>query len=349
MKLQYGVASVRNRWSQAVSSFAVMLCAAHAVHAQSSDPSTTRLAVLQLDSDAVHDPTARALTDDLRAVFRAREGVKLNVTPISLQQLSAAHDCDSTHNACLNEIATDLEVDVLVFGNLTTESGGEVVHLHRFEVASAEVKSSALATLAQREPPPADVDRKAHELVSDLYELTPARSPFARGRLAAPLQHSTLSGPQADRSLQLTAAGRGISGRKVAGYALLGGAVLSTGLSVFSFVEIDRSQRNDNFERYRRAVGQLRPSARDVCDEAASGQSYGLGSADFAKVKSNCSTGRTFEVLQYVFIGSAVISSGLSAFLLFGAAPQVKVGDAQVTLHPNVGKRGGSVDARFRF
>jgi hypothetical protein len=333
-----------------------MLCAAHAVHAQTTDapnattPSTptTRLAVLQLDSDAVHDPTARALTDDLRAVFRARDGVALNVTPISLQQLSAAHDCDSAQSACLNEIATDLDVDVLVFGNVTTESGGEVVHLHRFEVASAEVKSSALATLAQREPAPEDIDRKAHELVSDLYELTPARSPFARSQLAAPLPHSTVAPPQPG-ALQLKAADQGISGREVAGYALLGGAMLSTGLSVFSFVEIDRSQRNDNFDRYRRAVGQLRPSVRDVCDEAASGQSYGLGSADFAKVKSNCSTGRTFEVLQYVFIGSAVISSGLSAFLLFGAAPRVKFGDAQVTLHPNVGKRGGSVDARFRF
>jgi hypothetical protein len=327
----------------------------HAVHAQSTDTASTpaastpstRLAVLQLDSDAVHDPTARALTDDLRAVFRAREGVELNVTPISLQQLSAAHDCDSTQNACLNEIATDLDVDVLVFGNLTTESGGEVVHLHRFEVASAEVKSSALATLAQREPTAQDVERKAHELVSDLYELTPARSPFARAQMAAPLRPSTIS-EAPDGQLQLKAAGQGISGRKVAGYALLGGAVLSTGLSVFSFVEIDRAQSNDTFERYRRSVGQLRPSVRDVCDEAAGGQSYGLGSADFAKVKSSCTTGRTFEVLQYVFIGSAVISSGLSAFLLFGPQ-QVKVGDSQVTLRPNVGKHGGSLDARFRF
>ncbi|HKP59787.1 MAG TPA: hypothetical protein VJV78_23850, partial [Polyangiales bacterium] len=73
---------------------------------------------------------------------------------------------------------------------------------------------------------------------------------------------------------------------------------------------------NENLEHYRRAVGKMDPNVEDACDEASENHAHGLGSDAFADVKDQCSTGRTFEVLQYVFLGAAAVSGGLGAYFL---------------------------------
>jgi hypothetical protein len=314
-------------------------------------PSPHRVAVLQLDSDAVHDALAHALTEQLRAVIAARSEFVVRATPVSLEQLSLAQDCESTQPDCLDRIASALSVDSLVFGKLNSESDtAEVARLRRYDVASGTLQGSALATLATQESNDAEVSAKAHELIANLFEFSRAHSPFGRDQLN-PKQAALTEATQPTAAERTT---NGLTTRKLTGYALLGGAVLSAGLSVLSFVEIDRAQSNDAFDRYRRSVGQLRPSAKDVCDEAAGGQNYGLDSGSFQRVKSSCDTGRTFEVLQFVFIGSAVLSSGLSAYLLLGGPDQNQrehgfLGVRNLSLHPSVQRRGLALGARLRF
>jgi hypothetical protein len=313
-----------------------------------ADAPAYRVAVLELGIDNVSDSLARRLTERVRSAVAAQSPNTLHDSRASLEQLSLANDCDSTEATCLERIARGLGVDGLVFGKLTNESGAAVAKLELFDVASRSAKGSALATLALNEADATAVDHKAQALVADLFQVGAASSPFARGKVSA---HSA-----AGAELSATAASKPspVDGRKVAGYALLSGAVLSAGMTVLSFAEIDRAESNSSYEQYRRTVGQVRPSVRDVCDEAASGQTYGLDANSFQHVKNSCSTGRTFEVLQFIFIGSAVLSSGLSAYLLFGGSqserpPLGSVGNGKFSVHPSVQKSGGALGLRLRF
>jgi hypothetical protein len=319
--------------------------APRAVRAEAPD---YRVAVLELSIDNVSDGLARQLTERVRSAVAAQSGHTLHDSRASLEQLSLASDCDSAQPACLERIARGLGVDGLVFGRLTNESGAAVAKLELFDVASGSTRGSALATLALNEADAAAVDQKAQVLTADLFQVGAASSPFARGKLSA--HDAAGSEPSATAASKPSS----VDGRKVAGYALLGGAVLSAGMTVLSFAEIDRAESNSSYEQYRRTVGQVRPSVRDVCDEAASGQTYGLDASSFQHVKNSCSTGRTFEVLQFIFIGSAVLSSGLSAYLLFGSEqserpPLGSVGTRTFSVHPSVQKNGGGLGLRMRF
>jgi hypothetical protein len=313
--------------------------------ARADEAKPYRLAVLELGIDDVDDALARSLTDSMRKQLKTRSEYALSDTRVSLEQLSLVQDCDASQPSCLERIARGLSVDGFVFGKLTKETGATLARLRRYDVATQSVKSAALATLATHDGTPDEIARKARELIGDLFELEAARSPFARGQL------KPRSADAIAPSIKISAEKRKLSVRELTGYALLGGAVLSTGLSVLSFVEIDRAQSNDTFDRYRRAVGQMRPNARDVCDEAAAGQSYGLDTRSLERVQKSCGVGRTFEVLQFVFIGGAVISSGLSAYLLLGSDSSERplLGSGNFSLHPSVQRRGVTLGARLKF
>jgi len=308
-----------------------------------------RVAVLELGIDDVDDALARNLTESMRKQLKTHSQYEVSDRRVSLEQLSLAQNCDTDEATCLERIAQGLDVDGFVFGTLTNESGATLARLRRYDAATHAVNNAALATLATRDGTAEQLDRKARELIDNLFELEVAGSPFARGELkphdAAQLDAAAQLGTPPVNKPKL-------SPRALTGYALLGGAVLSAGLSVLSFVEIDRAGSNDTFDRYRRAVGQLRPGVRDVCDEAASGQGYGLDVRSLQRVQKSCGTGRTFEVLQFVFIGGAVLSSGLSAFLLLGSDSDTErplLGRGNFSLHPSVQKRGVSLGARFKF
>jgi hypothetical protein len=321
-----------------------------AVRAQSMTPTQlppTRLGVLELAVDDVGDATARELCEQLRSQLAERPEFQLRDTHVTLAQLSLAENCDSSQEACLAQIARKLAVDSLVFGTMSNDSAAAVARLSRFDAARGAIVGSALATLVRQNAQPEDLEHKASQLINDLFELGQASSPFAR-----PLAREAALAQEIAARKQPDAASDGDSTRNVAGYALLGGAVLSASLSVVSFVEIDRAQRNEAFDRYRRQVGQLRPLTSDVCDEAAGGKRYGLDNGSFNQVKSSCSAGKTFEVLQFVFLGGAVLSGGLSAYLFFSgskAGERPIIGNASFNLQPNVYRRGATLNARFRF
>jgi hypothetical protein len=307
-----------------------------------------RLIVLQLDSENVDDSVARKLTERLQSELRRRPGFELVESPVSLAQLSLGQGCDSGEADCLVRIAEHLNVDGLLFGTLSRDGDVEQARVQHFDLAERALKGSALVTIA---PDLDDVGltRLARELIDVLFQTAPLGSHVAAGELSP--QRAALARPSAVAATAPSLAAD--NSRKVAGYALLGGAVLSAGLSVLSFVEIDHAQSNDAFDRYRRAVGQQRPSVRDVCDEALSQQSYGLDPGSFQRVRSSCATGRTFEVLQFLFIGGAVISGGLSAFLLLGPGSEQPATDKRETshfsLHPSLSRRGATLKARLTF
>ena len=141
----------------------------------------------------------------------------------------------------------------------------------------------------------------------------------------------------------------GASSNDWLGYALLGVAAVSTGLMVYSWSEIDAARNNVNFREYREAVGRADSSETvdDVCAEADAGKAYGLG-ARLENVRGACKRGETFEILQWVFLGSALVSAGLGIYVLLdgeGGEPDA----ARASVSPVLGKGDAGLMLRVRL
>ena len=260
------------------------------------------LALFEIAGDGVHDDLARQLGSALREAVSKTPGHSLTDARVSLEQLSLVHDCDPEQLVCLGKIAKQLGVEGFIFGQLESEGNGAYAKLKLFDAPTQTIKRSAQVMFALRDASEGDIQRKADGLVAQLVGNAPASFEAVAAQPAG-VNTATDESP-------------GISGKRVAGYALLGGAALSVGLSVLAFVSIEQAESNENLEHYRRAVGKMDPNVEDACDEASENHAHGLGSDAFADVKDQCSTGRTFEVLQYVFLGAAAVSGGLGAYFL---------------------------------
>jgi hypothetical protein len=309
-----------------------------------------RMGVLELESDDLDDSFARSFAERLRAAISARHDIQLVPTHVSLAQLSLAQNCDTAETACLARIARGLDVDGFVFGKVTRDRGKPSADLQRYDLAEETVEGMALASFTGPSANAAELERTATTMVSELYgeAEAPVEPPpvMAKPRAAV----ANLRVPVVQARVEPS----GISARRVASYALIGGAVVSAGLSVFSFVQVDHAQHNANYQSYRMAVGQNNPMARDVCSEANAGRQYGLASANFHDAKSACSTGSLFEVLQYVFLGTTVLTGGLATYLLASDSPErarARLDKETFTLRPtpNIAAKSLTLTARLRF
>ncbi|HKU41521.1 MAG TPA: hypothetical protein VJR89_25365 [Polyangiales bacterium] len=332
----------RRQWLQAAA-----LCSWLLATSAAADSGEYRLAVLAFESDEVQDNFAEALAQALREALDARSDYTLHQTHVSLAQLSLSQNCDISHAGCLTAIARSLKLDGFVFGKVTHEGGAPVAVLRRYDLWSEAIDRSALASFSSDAPQQPELERAAHKLLDDL--LGPAPGTHRPNLAVTPATAPKLTTPRT-----LESKDSGPSAGVIAGYALLGGAVLTAGLSVLSFVEVERAEKDPNYERYRLAVGNSsRMNVSDVCDEAAAGRSYGLSPASFRDVKETCTRGMTYEVLQFVFLGGAVVSGGLAAFFLTTGSggdkekASLKTGD--VSLQPSLGRRGFALNAKLKF
>jgi hypothetical protein len=115
-------------------------------------------------------------------------------------------------------------------------------------------------------------------------------------------------------------------------------------------VQVRHAQDDAAFDAYRRAVGRTKPDVEDVCAEIETGADYGLGSAQLAQARGSCSHGKTYQVLQFVFLGTALVSGGVGAFLLLGSGPdQAPTQKPGLALSPAIGKGSLGLHAAWRF
>jgi len=135
------------------------------------------------------------------------------------------------------------------------------------------------------------------------------------------------------------------------GYLLVGVAIASAGGAVFSWVQIEEASNNADFEEYREAVGQDSPTTEDVCTLADDNRVPSGFSGKLSTVKDQCSVGATFEVLQYVFLGTALAAGGIGAYVLLSSDDDEGVAGSGSTLalQPRVGRDSASVTATLRF
>lgn len=332
----------RSQWLQCLVLAGVLLQSSTAF----AETTEYRMAVFALESDELRDQFAERLAQQLRTTLDERTDYALQDTRVSLAQLSLAQNCSTADPKCLASIAQSLGVDGFVFGTVTHEGGVPAVVLRRYDLWSAKLDRSSLASFTSTAPRREELERSSNKLLDDLLGPTPSAQP-GLPELAAPVT------PKLDGPGDLDAPeGSSTTASRVAGVALLGGAVLSTGAAVFSFFEVNRAEKNRNFERYRLAVGARTTNVSDVCDEASAGRRYGLDAAAFREAKSACSRGTTFEILQFVFIGSAVVSGGLAAYFLStggDSKERAKVGNGTWSLHPSIARKGFGLGAKLKF
>jgi hypothetical protein len=150
------------------------------------------------------------------------------------------------------------------------------------------------------------------------------------------------------------------------GWTLIGVGVVSLGGMGASLGVIDGINNSPLYLRYRDAVarGNKRAEAdnspqdivKDVCKAADAGNGYGtFTDAKLKDVQSKCHTAATFEVLQWVFLGTAVVSGAIGTYLVL-SADSGEPGPAEharlrrtFTLQPSVGPRSAEVSATLRF
>lgn len=140
------------------------------------------------------------------------------------------------------------------------------------------------------------------------------------------------------------------SSLKWLGYTLLGvsgASVIGVGVS---WLVLNGINGDATFKKYSNAVD---PSLDDICAEAEKGNRYSVTEAELKDVDGMCGTGATFEVLQYVFLGTALVSGGIGTYLL--VTDRERTGGRAATstpalaLHPSVGKRSAMLTARVSF
>jgi hypothetical protein len=151
-----------------------------------------------------------------------------------------------------------------------------------------------------------------------------------------------------------TGTSQGSAGRWV-GYGLLGTAAVSLGLAVYSWTQIDAAGEAESLVDYRRRVGDdpMGAGISDVCIEADAGRSYGATAKELGEVQRECDSGRTFELLQYVFLGAAAVSGGVGLYLVLsddsGAAERASGDRLDLVIKPRIGRDRAGISATLRF
>jgi hypothetical protein len=309
--------------------------------------SAQSIAVLGLTSEDGDDGLATSITRAVRTEAEAHDSYQVSSSQVSLAQMTMAQDCEITDAQCRIAVADALNAERVIYGALLRSNRRSYeVQLHMADGRDGtEVRASR--TFSSRDTSDATFARIARELLAELRGEGVAAEP-------APVAALTPSAA-AEGSLEARAAAEveppsddEPSSNDWIGYTLVGVAVAATAMTVVSWMQIDKAEQDPGLTAYRRAVDY---EVDDACDEAERGNTYDLGTDVVDDARSACRQGRTFEVLQYVFLGAALASAGAGAYFLLDdeSSDQAASSRRSLAVLPRVSPRGGSLDLRLRF
>jgi hypothetical protein len=140
------------------------------------------------------------------------------------------------------------------------------------------------------------------------------------------------------------------------GYTLIGvGAASLAGWGVSMYL-VNDTNKDQSFVGYKAAFSQ---TTDDVCDLADSNNTAGgnVSAAQLSDVKSLCSRGRTFNLLQWVFLGAGVLSASVGTFIVVsesGSDESQEVtakakSSRMLTLSPEFGRDSFALHTQLRF
>jgi hypothetical protein len=143
-------------------------------------------------------------------------------------------------------------------------------------------------------------------------------------------------------------------------YALLGSAGAAVIGAITSAVVVNNIEDDPLFIEYKDAVaaGNSRAVQRggdlyeDACVAADDGLPYGLSNADVEEVADMCVTGTTAEVLQWVFLATAVIAGSAGTYLLLfdeDEETQARHAEPTLSLQPSFDGQSARLSATLRL
>ena len=138
--------------------------------------------------------------------------------------------------------------------------------------------------------------------------------------------------------------------RRGVGISLLGLSALTAGATGYAWVRINKIANDPDMRAYRSLFPRPdRPGgADDVCVNAKAGVAAANDPSQAGleqKARSLCKEASTLETLQYVFLGSTLVTATVGAILLLKKPKRA----SKVTLSPLLNRQGAALEASFRF
>jgi hypothetical protein len=198
---------------------------------------------------------------------------------------------------------------------LEVSAGGHQLHTQRFNVSASEQSS-------------VDINLE----------------PFTETPVEAP--------PEAVATTEPTEATGG-SSLSWLGYTLIGVGAASAVAWGASMYMIEFEYNRD--PRYQAFVNSYGNRSIDACDEAIGGNPGALKPSEFSEFQGQCRTARTFQTLQWVFLGAAVVAAGAGTYVLLNEsgssekAQQARNKQPRLALTPSVDRRTIALQATLRF
>jgi hypothetical protein len=312
------------------------------------------VAVLGLTSDDGDDGLATSVTRAVRSEVESDARYEVSSSHVSLAQMTMAQDCEITDAQCRIAIANALKVERVIYGAVHRSSRRTLdIELHMANRRDG-TETRATRSLSSRDTSDAAFARVATELLAELRgepsEHDEAAAPTAVPTVAPKVSPLDDEGNHTAAPVREPTQDSEPGSNDWIGYTLIGVAVAATAMTAVSWMQIDKAQTNPGLATYRKAVDYER--VKDACDEAEHGSTYGVSTEVLDDARSACRQGRTFEVLQYVFLGTAIASAGVGAYFLLdddGVPESAASARRTLALIPRVSTHDAALDLRVRF
>jgi hypothetical protein len=311
----------------------------------------TTVAVLGLGSEDGDDGLATAITRAVRSEAEAHDGYEVSSSHVSLAQMTMAQDCEISDAQCRIAVASALKSERVIYGSLIRANRRTYeLELHMADGRDG-TETRASRTFSSRDTSDATFARLARELLAELRGESPAAAEPAPAPAQAirPLPDDERAEARTGAEAVPPADDDEPSSNDWLGYTLVGVAVVGAAMTAFSWMQIDKAEQDPALKAYRGAVDPNQID--DACDEAQRGNTHGLSTGVVDDARAACRQGRTFEVLQYVFLGAALASAGAGTYFLLDDESDGETAARRRSLAviPRVSPSSGSVDLRFRF
>jgi len=139
------------------------------------------------------------------------------------------------------------------------------------------------------------------------------------------------------------------------GYTLIGvGAASAIGWGASMYMIEFQYNRDLTYQEYK---NNYKFMTGDACDLALRGENAGgaLSAGELADFQGRCRSGRTFQTLQWVFLGAAVVTAGLGAYVLISelghndGTQAARKPARRLTFDPQFDRRSVALQATLRF
>ncbi len=340
----------------------VLLAALTGSIARAQSTSVVVLGLTSIDGD---DTFATNLSGALRQAASQVRGWAVAERDVPLSQLELSLSCEATELSCVQQIATAVGAQRLVYGTIQRVDGSGGRYEFRIQIDLYDTASGTVLRSLDERLPSSRTD------IDDLRE--PARR-FATALATGAATSTTTSAPgptpEGDRSAAGEDDGAGAATATAGGsdasspepsssgggpdlsrlnwpaFALLAAGVLSAVGWIVAGLDAQTNMQTVDRFRHERS-----PTAASAADLSICSPSNNEGYPETAAVRGACDS--PAEILQFVFMGATIIAGATGAALLGinGVVLSDESGAerARLSLEPSVGRGGGGLRLQLTF